>query len=147
MDFQFSSKLQTALHDFGRKNGFAPPKSQDPSDAILHEYYVSETARSIFDKRRKAALEKLKALDDKGLITRAVKEAADGKTGTINLIDAENYNATLTTKSPVKSIDVSALTNALVKYGVDQVTINKALNEATKQAKPAESYTVSVKVS
>lgn len=145
MDMQFSSKLQTHLQKLGRENGFAPPKSQDPADAILHEYFVSETARSLFDKRRKIALDKLKGLDNKGVITKGLEAAVKGLTGTHALQDTENYTSQVTFKSPVKSIDITALTNELTVLGVSADIISKALKKAEKIAKPAESYSVAVK--
>ena len=144
MDIQFSSKLQTHMQNLGRSGAFSPPITQDPADRILHEYFVAETGRSLFDKRRKVALDLLKTLDAHSAITKAVEDAKKGQTGTISLVTSANYAASVTTKSPVKSVDVTALANELIRLGVDEVTIKKALEAATKTAKPAETYTVAV---
>lgn len=145
MDLMFSSKLQTALQKFGRENGFAPPKSQDPADAVLHEYYVAETGRSLFDKRRKVALENLQALDRTGVVEKALKDAAKGITGNFELVSTENYGAVLTTKTPTKKFDQQAAKNALIKAGVSSEIVEAAFKSATSQNKAAETYTVSVK--
>lgn len=146
MDMQFSSKLQTELQNIGRAGKFAPPASQDTADIHLHEYFVAETGRSLFDKRKKAALDQLKGIIGATRIDKFVDDARKGVTGSYDLVDTENYSASLAVKSPVKSVDIGALTNELVRLGVDQVTLSKALKAATKEAKPAETYTVSVKV-
>lgn len=145
MDLQFSSKLQTHLQKLGRENGFAPPKSQDPADAILHEYFVAETARSLFDKRRKIALEALKRLDTKGVIAKGLADAEKGTTGTHALQDTENYTSQVSFKTPSVSVDITAMQNELKRLGVADDIIMKALLRAKKTAKPAESYSVAVK--
>jgi len=145
MDIQFNSKLQTAIQKLGRQGEFQPPKSQDPIDAVLHEYFVSETARSAFDKRKKDALTKLKSFDNTGRIARAVDDARKGSSGSVALFDTEHYSSSLTTKSPSNSLDSTVLKNELSKLGVDTDVINKAFAKALSPNKPAETYTVVVK--
>lgn len=145
MDIQFSSQLQKQLQDFGRNGKFAPPTSQDTADAILHEYFVAETGRSLFDKRKGYAKDKLKEVVGSAKIDKIVEDARKGTTGSFELIETENYSLSLAVKAPVKSIDLPQLTTELIRLGVDQTTIQKAMKAAEKFAKPAETYTVSVK--
>lgn len=145
MDKLFPSKLQTSLNNIGKTNGLAPPKSQDPADAILHEFYVSDRGKSVFTKRREIALEQLKELDTKGVAAKAVADALKGMTGTVELLESENYNATLATKSPQEKFDKKVAKMELVKAGVDPNIIDTCFRIATSTAKPAESYSVAVK--
>ncbi len=145
MDKLFPSKLQTTLNNIGRSNGLAPPKSQDPADAILHEFYIADIGKSVFTKRREAALDLLKELDTKGVAAAALRQAEAGMTGSVNLVESENYNSTLTTKQPAERFDKTIAKNELIKLGVDTALINAAFGLATKKNKPAESYAVSVK--
>ena len=145
MDLQFASKLQTAMQNLGRTNGFAPPKSQDSADPALHELFVAETGRSLFDKRKKAALDAVKAHVKPDTIEAHLKAADKGTTGTYVLVDTENYTCTLTIKSPSERLDKSKLIVELVKLGVDETTARKAVANATEKTKASETYAVSVK--
>lgn len=145
MDFQFASKLQTHMQTLGHKNGFAPPASQDPADALMHEYYVAETGRSLFDKRRKIALDTLKDHIPSSRISEMLTNAEKGITGANILLDSEHYSLTLATKSPTETLDKIALRNELVRLGVDETTVAAAFKVATKRNKPAETYTVVIK--
>ena len=145
MDPMFNSRLQTMLEKLGRQGEYAPPRSQDPADKHLHEYFVAETGRSLFDKRRKKALEQLKLLDVGGDIASALKVAAKGAPGVYDLFDTENYRCTLQTKMPVTKVDMTMFANELVKAGVDPAIISAAQERATTQNTPAEVYTVVVK--
>lgn len=140
MNIDFPTKLQRAMMEIGTKNGLSAPKSQDPIDVVIHEFYVAETGRSLFDKRKKAALDKLKSFDTTGKIDKYVKDAEKGLTGTHSLYDGEHYTVTHMTKTPSETLDKVALRNELIKLGVDQVTIEKAFKSATKTNKPAETF-------
>ena len=143
MDKQFPTKLITALMDIGTKNGLAPPKSQDPIDALIHEYYVAEQGRSLFEKRKKKALETLKAHDTQDVIKKTVASTAKFEAGqTALLYDGEHYQFNLSTKAPASSLDKAALSNELVKAGVPLLVIERAIAAATTKNKPAESYSV-----
>jgi hypothetical protein len=145
MDRMFFSKLQTHLHNFGHKNGWAPPASQDPLDEILHEYYVAETARSLFDKRRKIAIDRMRDADAKGIIDNAQKLAQKGTPGTHALFDTQHYIANVQVKTAPVRCDMDEFVTELIKLGVDEVTINKARKAASKQGKAAETFAVVIK--
>lgn len=149
MDRLFNSKLQTKLQKIGVVGDFAPPKAQDPAIGILHEYFVAETARSLFDKRRKIALEALKSFDDMTVqrIDKAVKAAVkDGVVGLTSLFDTSEYNCQLQLKRPTEGLDKTVLKNELVKLGVKQATIDAAFAAATTTNAPAQTYIVTPKV-
>lgn len=143
MDRLFNSRLQTKLQKIGVTGDFKPPETQDPANKVLHEYFIAETARSLFDKRRKVALDALKNLDDKKIIAKALQQAIDhGVVGVTSLFDAPDYTCTLHLKSPTERFDKTVARNELVKLGVDIAKIDKAFSVATSKNKPAETYVV-----
>lgn len=143
MDKTFNSRLQTFMQTFGRDGAFGPEKSQDRADSVIHEYFVAETARSIFDKRKKMALEQMKELDTLHEIEKAVADAAKHRIGSsVTLFETQNFQVALTVKAPAEKFDKKVMINALVKAGVDDDIISKAVEAATTTNKPAETYQV-----
>jgi ATP-dependent DNA ligase len=143
MDYQFSSKLQTALHLFGREGDFAPPKSQDPADRILHEYFVTDQASSLFKKRREDAKEAVIAQADQETVQRVIANAVKQNAMQSTTIAAtEHYNAILKAAKPVESVDAKKMVTELMKLGVKDDIIRAALDAATSTREPAKTLMI-----
>lgn len=144
MDMKFSGKLQTALRLLGLEKGsdFAPPKSQDPADKLLHEFFVASLMKKIGEDRKKIAQEMIEDMhpdDVSRIMADAIKFDA---MQTEALVQTEHYNGVLKVNKPVQSIDKTVFCNELIKLGVDEVTVNKALAAAGKTNAPAKTLTV-----
>jgi hypothetical protein len=143
MDRQFADKLQTELQLFGREGKYAPPKSQDPMDKVVHEYFVCDLMASIANKRRGMAKEMViggaqEGLVD-GLISSAIKQ---NNLQSATLFSTEHYVAVLRVAKPVEAIDHKKLRTELIKLGVDEVTIQKAYDNAQTTREPAKTLVV-----
>jgi hypothetical protein len=144
MDQMFTGKLQTALNLIGNEKGtpFAPPKSQDPFDRLLHEYYVSSMMASIGERRKKIAKEMIEQ-EREGEINALCQEAIKMMMmQTSAIVQTEHYVANMRVAKPVESINVTKLQTELIKLGVDQTIIAKALNAAQETRAPAKTLTV-----
>lgn len=147
MDVRFSSDLQTTLHLIGRSEGdkkFAAPKSQDPLDRVLHEFFVADTASALFKKRREDAKDMLLAQVSPDTVQRVISEAI--KQNSVQrtvLATTEHYSASFSAAKPVERLDKVALRNEFIKLGVDEVTIEKAFSAATLTNEPAKTLIVS----
>jgi hypothetical protein len=145
MDVKFSTDLQTALQVFGYEGKFAPPKSQDPFDKLLHEMYITgSAAMPIMKRRRDVALDMIQQdervmRDVNRLVSDAIKHGLM-QNGT--LVATEHYHLLLKVAKPVEKVDVTLLKTELVKLGVDLATIAKAENAAQKTNAPAKTFNV-----
>ena len=141
MDVKFTTDLQTFLRTLGHEKPFAPPKSQDPADKMLHEYYVASVMASIGEKRKDIMKEMLiqDAKDVDTLIAAAIKQDAMQQ-GT--LFTTGNYSAILKVNKPVQRTDIKVFITELIKRGVDQVTISQAEIAAQSSNAPAKTLTV-----
>jgi len=146
MDLQFASKLQTALSLLGVTGDFEPSNSQDKANKVLHEYYVAEMGRSMFDKRRKKALEDIKKLDTQGIVATEIENVKKLNMGSsVQLLDTQDFTCIVALKAPSTTLDESLLRVELVKAGLNADKIETAINNARKKNKPAETYNVSLK--
>jgi hypothetical protein len=144
MDQKFSGLLQTELRSLGLVKGtpFAPPKSQDPFDRLLHEYFVASVMSSIGENRKKIAKEMIEQEREGEIAALAAEAIKQMAMQTSAIIQTEHYIATMKCAKPVEAVDNTAFQNELIKLGVDQVTIAKALNAAQKTRAPAKTLTV-----
>lgn len=145
MDSMTASKLQKNLTELGHKNGFAPPKSQDPADALLHELFVANVGRSIFDKRYKKALEHVQHHDDQRKVEQTVEEVAKSHIAkSVTVLQSEHYTLNLAVRGPATRFDKIAARNALAKAGVKEDVIDKAFAAAETHNSPAKVFTVTL---
>jgi hypothetical protein len=61
---------------------------------------------------------------------------------TAAIVQTEHYVCTAKLAKPAEAVDITVFKNELVKLGVDQVIITKALNAAQITRSPAETITV-----
>lgn len=143
MDRRFADKLQTTFQLIGREGEFTPGKSQDPMDKVIHEYFVCDVGRSIFTKRRDLAKDLIidNAQQDvvQAVISDAIKQDAKQ---TAQLFATEHFTAVLSVNKPVERVDTKKLFVELIKLGVDEQTIRKAMDAATGTNEPAKSLIV-----
>lgn len=143
MDYKFSSNLQTALHLLGREGDFAPPKSQDPADRVLHEYFVTDMAASLFKKRREDAKEAVIAQASQDVVQRVIAGAVkQNAMQTETIASTEHYTAVFKAAKPVEAVDNKKFVTELIKLGVHQETIDDALNAATLTRDPAKTLVI-----
>jgi hypothetical protein len=144
MDQKFSGMLQTELRSLGLVKGttFAPPKSQDPFDRLLHEYFIASLMASIGEGRKKIAKEMIEQERDGEIAALAAEATKQMAMQTSAIVQTEHYIATMKCAKPVEAVDPTVFQNELIKLGVDQVTIAKALNTAQKTRAPAKTLTV-----
>jgi SOS response regulatory protein OraA/RecX len=143
MDRKFSSDLQTTLHTIGREGKFSAPKSQDTMDAALHEYFVSDTASSIFTKRRTAAKDYILEHGNQDAVNSVISGAVQQNSmQSVTLAATEHYTAVFKAAKPIERLDKVKLRTELIKLGVDQVTIEKAFDASTVMNEPAKTLTV-----
>ena len=144
MDQKFSGQLQTALALLGLEKGtpYAPPKSQDPFDKLLHEYFVASVMASVGERRKKIAKEMIEN-EREGEINSMCEEAIKQMAmQTSAIVQTEHYICTLKAAKPVEAVNMTKFQTELIKLGVDQVTIAKALNVAQETRSPAKTFTV-----
>lgn len=142
-----NSALQKAMKAIGNEGDTAAPKSQDPLDAILHEYYVSKMGEKAFTDRSKKALENMlkaigpeatKTIDD--MIT-ATKKNDAGESAVV--IDAQHYNLDFTTRKGASRLDATSVKTQLqVKFGLPEVTAEKFIEDCSKKNEPTKIFSV-----
>lgn len=142
---QLKAKLFAALDKIGNQNGHACPESQDPADALIHEYNVTTQAESYFKKRRdnaKAALEKALTDDGKKKLLKSVVSVKTNETpDTCTVIDAAHYSLVVDVKNGASFLDVAALKNAMARKLKMQMTEVEAMFEAaTDRREPTQSW-------
>lgn len=144
MDTVFSAKLQQKLAEFGTKNGFAPPQSQDPLDPILHEYFVASLGYSIMEKRRKAILERMMVADTQEIVQATIDSVKKTKIAqSATLFQTPHYVCNLTVRAPAARFDKTAAANELMKLGVSRDVIERAFEKASTHNQPAKVFAVS----
>ncbi len=117
--------------------------SQDPRDDVAGEFYVAQILSKYATKRFETAKYKLNNEYLAETIDKQKLNASKNGMGSEQIFPGENYNITVKTNAPVQAIDATALTNSLVKQGVSQVIIDKALAEGKKTHSPATTVSVS----
>jgi len=142
-----NSALQKAMKAIGKEGDTAAPKSQDPLDAILHEYYVAKMGEKAFTDRAKKALENmLKAIGPEATKTiedmiTATKVNDAGESAVV--IDAQHYNLDFTTRKGSARLDAVAVKTQLqVKFGLPEVTAEKFVADCSKKSEPTKIYSV-----
>ena len=119
-------KLSVALDNIGRTNGHKPPDSQDPMDAVLHEYLIAATGASYFDKRKKLAREELEMRMGQVAETSILNMKADvTKTSMMQraaILKGQVYTLNVSVKSSGEMLDERLLRVALLKkFSADEV--------------------------
>jgi hypothetical protein len=142
MEMKFASLLHTALARIGFEKEFAPPKSQDPADKLMHEYFVAAAMVKMGEDRKKIAKEMILDMKKKEADTLSAEAVKLNSTQKEVIIQSAHYNATLQCNKPVQRLDKDMLFVELVKLGVDTVTVTKAMDNATKASAPAQTLTV-----
>lgn len=144
---KMNSALQTALKQIGNEGEHAAPKSQDPFDAALHEYYVAKMGEKFFKDRAEKALDK--AMDglgdhEKKVIADMVKATKDNGAGESAVIaGGQHYVFDLTTRKGATRLDNTALKNALqVKHGMPGAVVEKLFADCSKSNEPSKMFTV-----
>lgn len=144
-DFKkFNSNLQKKLNALFTLDA---PTSQDPSDALLHKYYVAKTGEKLFKKVAEDVLNKelpplmspraKKALAD--LISEAKK--SNSKTDGVILV-AQDYTFELECKKPARRFSKDKLKVALSKRGWPLDQIDVLIEECEEDGEPAKTYMV-----
>lgn len=134
------AKINAALSKIGTTNGTAPKQSQDPLDALAHEYNVASSIVSIAEKRKEIAKKALldglsetatKALNDKkaAVAKTEVSDNVDLGSGAHNSISAQ-------VKIGASYLDVAALRVELKKY-MPTDDVDKMFEAATKRRDPS----------
>jgi hypothetical protein len=144
---KFSSSLQSAMEAIGKTNGHSPPASQDPMDAILHEYYVSKLGERLFTDRAELAKKNMLAAvsqDTIAAIQDMINSTIKNNSGeSAVLIDAQHYSLDLTTRRGAKRLDQTALKVALqVKHGMPGAVVDALLDSCVKTSDPSKIYSV-----
>lgn len=133
---QIKAKLSQRFADLGNKNGTAPLDSTDNRASIAHEFYVADSLRSMANKRYEVAK---KAAENAGML---LDDPIAGST----VVTYENEHVSLSAKvaSPVKRLDTSKLSSALMKkIGSEEAA--KLLDSCYTENKPAVSYSFAAK--
>lgn len=142
-----NSALQTALKKIGNEGDHEAPKSQDPMDAVLHEYYVAKMGAKFFEDRAKKALEDMlkkigpeatKVIDD---MIAATKAQDAGESAVV--LDAQHYNLDFTTRKGAMRLDGTAVKSMLqVKFGIPALAAEKIVDDCSKKSEPTKIYSV-----
>lgn len=138
--------INSAMEKIGREGKHAAPTSQDPADALLHEYDVATIGESYFKKRREKAKgamlvvvspEGNKRIDDAVQKTKLLEQGQ-----TLVVLETQHFTMNLTTKNGATFFDDTAFINSLIRQGVAREVISKALEEGAKRRDPTMSYTI-----
>lgn len=142
-----NSALQKAMKLIGNEGDHKAPKSQDPLDAVLHEYYVAKMGEKFFTDRAKKALEVMlkevgpeatKTIDD---MIQATKANDAGESAVV--LDAQHYNLDFTTRKGSMRLDGTAVKTMLqVKFGLPEIAAQKVIDECSKKSEPTKIYSV-----
>lgn len=139
----FSSKLQRTLEKIGKENGLAPEKSQDPSDELMHEFYVAQTGEALFKKRKEKALDGLtsndKTREDIARVVALTKKADAKETAT--LVTGQNFTLNLETRKPVRKVSLDKVAAYLqAKSGWSADAVATMMAACTETQEPAKSF-------
>lgn len=144
MDAVKKLKLHSLLAAVGTKNGLAPPESQDPIDAQLHELLIADEMRAFSNKRydiaKKAVLANQNVEQDAEEVS-ALATKTNSKS-VVTSARGQHYQLIVSANAPARSIDATKLCTELLALGVKQALIDKALEKARKVASPAKSFEV-----
>ena len=142
-----NSALQKAMKAIGNEGDHVAPKSQDPMDAILHEYYVAKMGEKAFtDRAEKAKTEMLKAIGPEATKTiddmiAATKANDAGESAVV--IDAQHYNLDFTTRKGSMRLDPTSVKVRLqVQFGLPEVTAEKFIEACSKKSEPTKIFSV-----
>jgi len=142
MDRKFSNNLQRELELLGRDKPFAPPKSQDPLDRLLHEYFVSGMMAKIGGDRYKLAKEAIFEQKEDELNSMCADAVKYRQTQNSVLVTTEHYTGSLRVSKPIEGVDVKQFTIELLKAGVDKSVIDKAMAASVRSNAPARTLAV-----
>lgn len=140
--------INRALEKIGNTDAQSAPESQDPMDAVLHEYFVASIGESYFTKRRETAKKTMLGLlsdESNGRIDKAVANTvklSSGQAATIS--EAQHYALQLTTKNGAAYFDMDAFMNALRKKVAPEI-VDEAVKAGQKRRDPTRSYTVTTR--
>lgn len=142
-----NSALQKAMKSIGTEGDHAAPKSQDPMDAVLHEYYVAKMGEKFFKDRAAKALSNMlkqcgpeasKTIAD--MIAATIKNEA-GESAVV--LDAQHYNLDFTTRKGSKRLDSTAVKTQLqVKYGLPELAAEKFIDDCSNLSEPTKIFSV-----
>jgi hypothetical protein len=142
-----NSALQKAMKSIGKEGEHAPPPSQDPLDAVLHEYYVAKMGAKFFEDRSKAALENMlkevgpeanRIIND---MIAATKTNDAGESAVVT--DAQHYNLDFTTRKGAMRLDGTAVKVMLqTKFGLPATAAEQVVNDCSKKSEPTKIYSV-----
>ena len=144
------SEVNKALDRVGSQSGSAPEHSQDSSDEVMHEYFVSTIGESYFKKRReiaKKSLNKIVTLEAEYRLDAAVDITKETESGsTIQVMDGENFSLSVEIKNGATFLNMNKLRNAIMKACALNITEVDALVEGAKERRdPTQSWKVSTK--
>lgn len=139
------SKVNAALEKIGHTNGTAPAESQDPIDAVAHEYNVASQMASYAEKRKEVAKKALigslggdatnKLENVKAVV--AKKELSD----TITIASAANHVVTAQVKIGASYLDAASLKVELMKkMGSEEV--QALIDRHTKRRDPSVTWVI-----
>lgn len=136
------SKVLNTLDKIGRVNGTAPEKSQDPLDAIAHEFSIANIMRGYADKRYEAAKDMLaKSVNDDALEA-ACTSVAKTEVGETVLVGSGAYhqvNAQI--RNGATYVDMAKLKVALMKK-LGSLAADDLIAECTTRRAPTVTYIV-----
>lgn len=144
---KLSSSIQNALKAVGTTNGHSAPASQDPMDAVLHEYYVAKLGEKFFTDRA----DKAKQLLTKSFSSVTQREIQSIIESTIIneagesaiILDAQHYSLEFATRKGAKRLDTTALKVALqVKHGMPAAVVDSLIDSCSKTSAPSQIYSV-----
>lgn len=139
------AKIVAALEKIGHANGHAAPASQDPMDAVLHEYNVTSIGETHFKKRRDAAKELLiktmgadavSKLDDKKAEVKKLETSTS-----VQLASASSYALAAQIKIGASFLDTQKLKVELLKK-MSAVEVEALIEKCTDRRDPSVTYNV-----
>lgn len=142
---QMRVKLQKVLDKIGTTNGTAPETSQDPNDAIMHEYNVCTIAASYFDKRRekaKTALLNSLSIDGQSMLENTVKVVNNTEQSSHVLLSQGQYHdLDAHVKTGASYLDEAVLRVEMLKLMPTDV-VERIFASARKRRSPSVTYNV-----
>lgn len=144
-------KLKTTLDGLGSTERTKPMNSNNPNDAILHEFRVAQYLRTYGEKRYEKAKKALKKTLSERL-TDAIQDAMSkviklSNPKTVALLDAEHHHLSALVNPGASYLDSEGLKLALkLKYMDDQDEIEKLFVKHTKRYSPTTTYIVANKL-
>lgn len=139
--------LNAAFEALTVSGGVVPTEqSQDPFDAIAHEFQVSQFGKSYFEKRYEQAKEALaKSLDAVAMdaLRETVERVADMTVSeNVSLMSGQFHDLTALVKIGGSYLDTAALKVELLKR-MKSSEVEAIIDKATKRRSPSITYVVS----